>query len=352
VLVAILALFVAAAASSASPGVRNGKIAYIPGWVSEGVRLSNPNGSTSRLLVASPVGQCLNVHGCTMDSLSWSPDGTKLTFSREDPTTSPSTRSLFVVDAAGTNEHQLLVCDSVKQVRSFCNTPAWSPDSSRLVIASSDGLYVVGSNGQGLRRLTRRDDYTEGNEDADPVWAPDGSRIVFVRGSVYTIRPDGLGLRRIAGSGGATSAHWLPDGHTIGFTVGGDKVFTVGAGGSRPNLRLTTPGVSDLEFAAWSPDGTRIAYETEHRIGGDSGGFADDVWVMRLDGTHRTRVFHEDCCIDYSPTVIWSPDGTQLAIAAGPGVFLVAPDGTRLHRLPGLNKSGWGYPSIAWQTIR
>src|SRR5262245_47305541 len=99
VLPVIVALLVAAASSSASPLVRSGKIAYIPGWVSEGIHVVNSNGSGSRLLVASPVGHCLNVHGCTMDSLSWSPDGTKLTFSREDPSTSPSSRSLFVVDA-------------------------------------------------------------------------------------------------------------------------------------------------------------------------------------------------------------------------------------------------------------
>jgi len=330
-----------------STAVHNGKIAYTGAWVSDGVRLVNPDGSGSRLLVPSPTGACANVHGCGMDSVTWSPDGRKLTFSREDPSTSPSTRSLFVINPDGTDERHLLTC------RDFCSSPAWSPDSLRLAVVNRDVLYVVDADGSGLHRLTRRDEYTEGDGDGAPAWSPDGTRILFLRGSVYTVKPDGFGLIRIRGTAGASSAHWLPDGRTIGFTVAGDKLFSVDADGSHLRLQLTMSRSDDLYDAAWSPDGGSVVYVEDRRIGGNEGGYAEDVWVTRADGGRRTRLLHQDCCINFSALPVWSPDGKEIAIAAGPGVFLVNFDGTGLHRLRGLeNWGGWGYPSIAWQPVR
>jgi len=295
----------------------------------EGIRLVNPDGSGSRLLVASSIGPgtCVNVHGCGMGSLSWSPDRTKLAFWREDPSTSPSTSSVFAINANGSDQHHLVTCErKAPQTAAFlldesCDGVSWSPDGNRLVVATGGVLYLVDADGKGLRALTHRDLYSEG-VDSSPAWSPDGSRIMFLRGSVYTVRPNGSALKRVRGTGGAASAHWFPDGRTIAFTVAtdlgfGDKVFSVGIDGSRLRLRLTTPELADLESATWSPDGTRIAYETEHRIGGNQGGFAADVWLERLDSTSRTRLFHEDCCIDYSPRPLWSPNGRQIAITAG-----------------------------------
>ena len=343
-LVCALAAAAADIATASGVAVTNGKIAYISGARdAEGVRLINPDGSGSQLVVRPPTAPCPNPRGCLMSDLSWSPDGRKLTFSREDATASSSIVSLFTTDADGTDEHRL--CDN-------CGEPAWSPDGRRLVVAAKSVLYTVGANGEDLHRLTRRDDYSEGEADGSPAWSPDGSRILFSRGSLYTVRPNGFGLRRIRGTAGATAAAWLPDGHSIIFSVAGDKVFTVGSDGSRLALLLTTSGPDDLDGAKWSPDGTRVVYAVDRRLGGDEGGFAEDVWVMRADGTGRLRVFHENCCIGYSATPIWSPDGKQIAIAAGPGVFVVNADGSGFHRLRGLVKSAWGYPSLAWQALR
>jgi hypothetical protein len=49
---------------------------------------------------------------------------------------------------------------------------AWSPDGSRLVFASFDGVYVMNADGTGVRRVTRY----EGDHacyDLDPSWSPD-----------------------------------------------------------------------------------------------------------------------------------------------------------------------------------
>ena len=83
---------------------------------------------------------------------------------------------------------------------------AWSPDGSTLAFHSAQGtgnpslawaIYVVHSDGSGLRRITDR------YGDFQPAWSPDGSRIAFTQdtsdGNVFTIAPDGSDMRRVEG---------------------------------------------------------------------------------------------------------------------------------------------------------
>ncbi len=62
------------------------------------------------------------------------------------------------------------------------STPAWSPDSKRIVFSSNqDGevfeLYTVGIDGKGMRSVTP----TAGDM-FEPAWSPDGSKIAFSEG--------------------------------------------------------------------------------------------------------------------------------------------------------------------------
>ena len=47
----------------------------------------------------------------------------------------------------------------------------WSPDGSRLAFATDDGIWVVGSDGSGLRVVIRHGH--------NPTWSPDGSRLAY-----------------------------------------------------------------------------------------------------------------------------------------------------------------------------
>ena len=70
--------------------------------------------------------------------------------------------------------------------------------------------------------------------------------------------------------------------------------------------RLTTDARPD-SFPAWSPDGTRIVFDSR-RVDGNR-----NIWVLEADGSYTTLT--NDATDDGYPT--WSPDGTQVAWAVG-----------------------------------
>jgi TolB protein len=103
--------------------------------------------------------------------------------------------------------------------------PSWSPDARQIV------FRTAGAIGKGLRILDVATGQTKVLTDGTyidnfPSWSPDGSTIAFTRDvqgnyDVYTIRPDGSGLRRLTTDPG-NDAHstWSPDGQWIAFASG------------------------------------------------------------------------------------------------------------------------------------
>ena len=97
---------------------------------------------------------------------------------------------------------------------------------------------------------------------------------------------------------------WSPDGTRIAFNSirdGNWEIYVMNVDGSG-QARLTNNSTNDFD-PAWSPDGTRIAFYS-YRDGNW------DIYVMNADGTGQVRLTN-NAAGDVSPA--WSPDGTRIA---------------------------------------
>jgi len=157
---------------------------------------------------------------------------------------------------------------------------------------SSYDLFVRLHNGK-IRRLTR----TTVAKEREPVFTPDGERIVFVRDyrrhqfalpsaasgplprdRIYSIRTDGTGLRFLGSPQGARDLDTAPSEREIVF--GG--LWSAQSRAGIWSLRLPRGGrrlVAESESRpAFSPGGKKIAYTNY-----------SGVWVRGVDGRGRPR---------------------------------------------------------------
>jgi len=142
-------------------------------------------------------------------------------------------------------------------------------------------------------------------------------------------------------AGGATSSPAAKPSGQITFWSdrdGDPDVFTMNADGSNAR-NLGRPGWGDKR-ASWSPDGTKIAYDSW-----DVGHRDFDIWIMRADGTDKTQLTTSPLR-DTLPA--WSPDGRWIAFtrkrarSTAEDVWLIHPDRTGEHRLvAGASGAAW-----------
>jgi Tol biopolymer transport system component len=108
-----------------------------------------------------------------------SPDGTKIAFGDD----SSGFSHIYVINPDGNNLRQLT------NNRAQEYAPNWSPDGTKIVftrgrpgtangsIAGNGDIYVMDADGSHQIRLTNH-----ANDDYYPIWSPDASQIVFTRG--------------------------------------------------------------------------------------------------------------------------------------------------------------------------
>lgn len=120
----------------------------------------------------------------------WSPDGTKIAFTRfMDKTRTETTAEVFVMNADGTNLQRLTDNNDIDAF------DAWLPDGERLAFSSSRSgaweVYAINIATLAVEQVTN------GGEDAPSAtadWSPDGTQITFER---FIRIPNGIGPKTI-----------------------------------------------------------------------------------------------------------------------------------------------------------
>jgi Tol biopolymer transport system component len=103
---------------------------------------------------------------------------------------------------------------------------------------------------------------------------------------------------------------WSPDGSRIAFSMtaaGSDDPWTIHVLHRDGTLVHLSP--SDVYDVApsWSPDGGRIAFQSRSFPNGN-----DEIYVMNADGTNRMRLTHGQAHARPGFPA-WSPDGARIA---------------------------------------
>ena len=134
--------------------------------------LINPDGTNPRRVTCGWNPQPIKAGGGF--GVSWRPDGGKLALQGPN---SYSQDRIYTVNPDGAQFIQLAPHE-------FGETaPDWSPDGTRVVY--SDGkIYTIKADGTGVTPLPIG---------SSPVWAPDHTKIVFGYGDLRTVKPDGTG---------------------------------------------------------------------------------------------------------------------------------------------------------------
>ncbi len=292
---------------------RNGRIAFVsPGAA----------GPEDRLYTVAPDGSDLRqVTDVRVENPDWSPDGTLIAFDDgaviDHIDWSLDSGHIYTVKADGTDVSQITTGDGAEFA------PDWSPDGTHLAVSaigqngSPPGIFILDPVTGAMRPVTANP--YPGHQDKEPEYAPDGTRITFVRDRR---------LVEAGASGGNLSA-----------------LFVVNVDGSR--LQRLTPWRKGLTGTpSWSPDGTTIVFRIDSAFGESDA--PAQIYSIRPDGSGLRQLTSESNASSYWPS--WSPDGTRIVFTRfafddpTQRLYTMWPDGSHVApvAIPEGNEATWG----------
>jgi len=198
----------------------------------------------------------------------WSPDGREILFAVNGR---DGERELWRARAKGWRAHRLPTGDDAEQ-------PAWSPDGKTIAYAAEVSeihrIFFMPARGGSARVVTR------GQSADQPAFSPGGRRLAFVRLDqnvswdlcTLTLRTRAA---RCLTHGGANERDpsWAPGGGRLVFasdraggTIGARSLYVVRSDGS--GLKRLTGPAFDATMPSWSPSGRSIAFVLRPILGG------------------------------------------------------------------------------------
>ena len=151
------------------------------------------------------------------------------------------------------------------------------------------------------------------------------NRIVFEstragNSELFVMDPDGSNVVQLTTMNGAREPAVSPDGRTVAFNVG-YELWAMDADGGNPRVLA-----ADGNNPAWSPDGSRIAYNAHSGTSSSR-----DIHLMNPDGTNVVTLNNTFQVQETQPS--WSPDGLRIAYRRQPNqgkadIYVMNADGS------------------------
>ena len=279
--------------------------------------------------------------GVVDDEPNWSPDGSRVVFSRNTATgTDHEQQAIYVIAADGSGLTALSPKRAGASTQTFLSGadqgPAFSPDGQHIAFTHIGGhvafgpahglppgtdqiefseIFVMDADGSHRRQVTRHAAYS-GDSGTGVAWSPDGSRLVYSHfsspaaspagcRSLFVVDVDGQHSRELTpcalGAGGApdwSAADVIVFRAVVDDESGIGNFFSMSPQGGSPTPVTHFTDTVISHKIGFSPDGRRIVFSTA------KGGGANDLFTADLDGSHLQRLTHTpqaDSAPDWGP---------------------------------------------------